>query len=162
MSPVTLVGLVLVLLTLAPFGQTVRAEPPAQAPAAPAESATDVGRNATALDPKAGKEGTEDGSEGIAVTLRWKARQEKQIYGYLVYRSEQRSGPFLRASRHIVRAEGGSDETVNSYHWVDREVEAGKRYYYYLDVVASTGVKSRFSGVVSKVAGGDSGPPGGG
>ncbi len=81
--------------------------------------------------------------------LRWQATQEKQTYGYLVYRSESREGPFLRVGTTIVRAKGG--EAVHSYEFIDDDVLPGNTYFYYLDQISLNGIKSRFSGVLAKV-----------
>ena len=81
--------------------------------------------------------------------LHWQARNEKGVYGYLVYRAERREGPFLRISREIVHVPPEAPD-VGSYEFVDRDVEPGRTYYYTLDVVRTTGHKSRFSGVLSK------------
>ncbi len=81
--------------------------------------------------------------------LEWRAQHEEALYGYLVYRSEARSGPFLRVSKKIVRVpEDGS--TSHSYEFVDATAEPCRTYYYYLDQVLRNGAKSRFSGVLAK------------
>jgi hypothetical protein len=93
--------------------------------------------------------------------LSWQARNERGVYGYLVFRADKAEGPFLRASKDIIhvvdddsgnsgdpdRAEGSD---VRSYTYVDRDVESGRTYYYTLDIVQNSGQKRRFSGVVSK------------
>ena len=84
-----------------------------------------------------------------AVTLRWKARAEKNVYGYLVYRSDRREGPFIRISA-IVPVAGGEPESVHAYTYRDENVAPGKTYYYYLDLLTVEGLKTRFSGVISR------------
>jgi len=88
--------------------------------------------------------------EPPSATLKWQAKQESQVYGYLIYRAEKREGPFLRINQAIVHARAADDESVQSYVYVDRDVEPGKTYYYYLDTVGNDGKKARFSGVISK------------
>jgi hypothetical protein len=80
------------------------------------------------------------------VTLQWRARNESGVYGYLVYRGDKPSGPFVRVSREILRAAGAGEE-VQSYSFVDKDGQPGRTYYYYLDVVDLGGFKKRFSGV---------------
>jgi hypothetical protein len=82
-------------------------------------------------------------------TLEWKAAKEEGVYGYLVYRATEREGPYLRVGPEIVHVSREPGE-VHSYRFVDSTVDAGKTYYFYLDKVATTGEKTRFSGVVSK------------
>lgn len=88
---------------------------------------------------------------GPEVRLRWQATSESDIYGYIVYRSARREGPFRRVSREIVRKKGGPGP--NAYVWVDAAVEPDRTYYYYLDTVSLSGKKTRFSPVQQKVVG---------
>lgn len=81
--------------------------------------------------------------------LEWKATKEEGVYGYLVYRATDRDGPYRRLGHEIVRVSQEPGE-IHSYRFVDTTVEASKTYFYYLDKIATTGVKSRFSGVVAK------------
>ena len=81
--------------------------------------------------------------------LRWQARNEAGVYGYLVFRAEKPEGPFLRISTEIIHVALDGPE-VGSYTYVDRDVEPGRTYYYTLDVVEDSGRKRRFSGVMSK------------
>lgn len=87
------------------------------------------------------------------VTLRWRANQEENVYGYLVYRATQRSGPFRRLNAEIVRAGG-----AGRYEYVDRTVEPGVTYYYYLDSVSRSGAKQRFSNVLLREVAADATP----
>lgn len=89
------------------------------------------------------------GSAPRQAVLRWVARDETDVYGYLVYRSPRREGPYTRVKARVVPvvADGA---TEHAYELVDRNVEAGATYFYYLDVVTRSGSKKRFSGVVEK------------
>ena len=88
----------------------------------------------------------------VQAALRWQARNEKGVYGYLVFRAEKPEGPFLRISREIIHSRpAGQDEAeVSSYQFVDADVAGGQTYYYTLDLVANNGQKRRFSGVIAK------------
>ena len=81
--------------------------------------------------------------------LTWEVRQEQETYGYLVYRSDRREGPFRRVNRDIVRVSRGAESHVYSY--VDETVAPGHTYYYYLESIGRGGTKSRLSGVMTKV-----------
>lgn len=85
------------------------------------------------------------------VALGWKARNESGTYGYLVYRSDKASGPFVRVSRKIIPAVGGDGE-VRSYSFVDEDVRPDRTYYYYLDAVDTGGLKKRFTEVKARQA----------
>lgn len=82
-------------------------------------------------------------------TLTWKVTEGHGIFGYIIYRSEQRQGPFLRANAKILRrgkAESAG-ETLGQYQFVDTDVLPGHTYYYFIDVVDVSGFKQRLSGV---------------
>ena len=81
--------------------------------------------------------------------LTWEAKQEKDTYGYLVYRSDRREGPFRRMNPEILRVSAGPGPHV--YTYVDEQVEPGHTYYYYLESMGRGGTKSRLSGVMAKV-----------
>lgn len=82
-------------------------------------------------------------------TLEWTAETERGVYGYLIYRSENRDGPFTRINTTIVRVPDDREQR-HAYTWVDSDVEPGTLYYYYLDAVSMQGVKQRFTGVLSR------------
>ena len=88
-------------------------------------------------------------SQSQGVTLQWKARNESGIHGYLIYRADKPSGPFVRVNRKIVRAAGG-DGVIRSYSFVDEGVEPRRNYYYYLDAVEGSGLKKRFTDVKAR------------
>ena len=81
--------------------------------------------------------------------ITWEVRQEQQTYGYLVYRSDRRAGPFLRVNAEILRVSPGPGP--HAYSYVDEQVAPGHTYYYYLESVSRSGRKSRLSGVMTKV-----------
>jgi hypothetical protein len=82
--------------------------------------------------------------------LVWQVRKTKGIYGYLVYRSDQRQGPFLRINPVTVRTQVGADGEEAKFEFVDRDVVAGKTYYYFIDAVGTNARKQRLSGVMQK------------
>lgn len=85
-----------------------------------------------------------------AVVLEWSARNEEGVYGYLVYRSLRREGPYRRVNADIIHARHAPPPATSSYHFADTEVEPGRTYYYYLDTVSQSGLKQRLSGVIAK------------
>ena len=122
-------------LDLKPPEQTLTLPPatsPASAGGAPSPSAPVVGR---------------PGERRARLT--WEAHQEKDAYGYLVYRSASREGPFRRINPSILQVSTGPEPHV--YTYVDEQVEPGRTYYYYLETMGRGGTKSRLSGVMAKV-----------
>jgi fibronectin type 3 domain-containing protein len=89
------------------------------------------------------------------VVLQWTARSEEGVYGYLVYRSHRREGPYRRINPEIIHARHAPPPATSSYRFVDAEVESGRTYYYYLDTVSNGGLKQRLSGVITKEVAGE-------
>ncbi len=81
--------------------------------------------------------------------LTWNAGQEEQAYGYLIYRADKPEGPFRRVNARIVPVSDAPPP--HKYTYEDKDVEAGRSYYYYLESISKGGVKDRLSGVVTKV-----------
>jgi hypothetical protein len=80
--------------------------------------------------------------------LTWEARQEQHTYGYLIYRSDRREGPFRRLNREILPVSSATGPHV--YTYVDEPIEPGQTYYYYVESIYRGGTKSRLSGVIAK------------
>jgi hypothetical protein len=102
-----------------------------------------------APEPLPGASGDATAKDGPTNTLKWTAATEQGVYGYLVYRSTEREGPFLRQNERIVRVPADGAAT-HGYEWADRNVEPGRTYYYYLVVVSEAGIKQRFSGIIAR------------
>jgi len=83
--------------------------------------------------------------------LSWEARNEDGVYGYLIYRAAAREGPYLRLNEEIVHVAVAGNAGTHRYTYVDTDVQPGRTYFYYLDIVGVDGRKRRFSGVMSKV-----------
>ncbi len=81
--------------------------------------------------------------------LTWEASQEDQAYGFLIYRSDRREGPFRRVNPQVVPVQTGPKP--HRYVYEDQDVEPGRSYFYYLESLSKAGQKSRLSGVVTKV-----------
>ena len=88
--------------------------------------------------------------EAPKATVRWRSRAEDRVYGYIVYRARRADGPFRRLSVEIVHVDREQPGPVREYAYVDRDVEAGATYHYYLDVIGEDGRKRRFSDVVAR------------
>ncbi|HET9767701.1 MAG TPA: hypothetical protein VFS60_12680, partial [Thermoanaerobaculia bacterium] len=86
---------------------------------------------------------------GPQATLQWQAADEREAYGYLVYRSDSRAGPYVRINPQLLWVDRIGPEP-HRYRYVDEDVEVGKTYYYYVDYVTKSGRKQRFSPMLSK------------
>jgi hypothetical protein len=78
------------------------------------------------------------------VRLEWTARNAMRTFGFLVYRSTDRGGPFQRMSAPIHATDGGR------FAFVDEDVEPGNTYYYYVDSIDLQGRRTRFSPTFAK------------
>lgn len=114
-------------------------------------SAKDALQSSTAPKPESAPADKVARSTGPGpVKLHWKAFHEDKVFGYMVYRSLDRAGPFVRVSQSPITNAPSSRTQDGSYEFIDRAVESGKTYYYYIDTMASSGVQQRFSPVLSK------------
>lgn len=82
-------------------------------------------------------------------TLRWK-ESSPDVYGFVVLRSEERGGPFLRINGPLVRSASPDGAVQKEYVYVDRDVRPGRTYYYALTAVLGSGAKQRMPGVRKK------------
>jgi hypothetical protein len=81
--------------------------------------------------------------------LHWNAGNDRSIYGYLVYRAEDRAGPYTRISTRIIPAQ--NDGAANHrYDFEDATVEKGRTYYYYVDTIDKHSRRERFVPVLEK------------
>ncbi len=95
------------------------------------------------------KTGGGEAPDRPVATLRWQASKEEGVFGYRVLRSTSRLGPFLRINRELVSVPE-QESGPHSYVFQDFDVAPGATYYYYLDLVTTSGEVRRFSGVLSK------------
>ncbi|MEM7051357.1 MAG: DUF1573 domain-containing protein [Acidobacteriota bacterium] len=128
-------------------------KPSAKLPKKPPESSAPPGPAPTVPTPTAAPADAPAESAEASARLAWSVRKQDHIFGYFVYRSLDPEGPFRRVSDEMVKALPGPGN-VGRYEFVDREVEAGQTYYYFIDLVTRSGLKERLSGVLSKTVGG--------
>jgi hypothetical protein len=88
--------------------------------------------------------------------VKWTVVDEEGIYGYIVYRSERREGPFVRVNRDLIRS-AGAGAGRHDYHFDDAEVLPGTTYYYFVDLVGTNGHRRRLTGVAAKTLPSDQG-----
>lgn len=74
------------------------------------------------------------------MTLRWRIETELDNAGFAIYRSTDRDGNYTK----LGFVPGAEDtETSNDYQFTDKEVKAGKHYFYYLEDIDLSGKKSK-------------------
>ena len=88
-----------------------------------------------------------------APELHWKSRNEEGVYGYIVYRAEERSGPFLRVNSRIIprhaQAPGAADQ---EYHFIDESALPDRPYYYFIDAIGDSGRRQRLTAILLRKA----------
>jgi hypothetical protein len=79
---------------------------------------------------------------GKSLLLEWTTASESGLTGWNVYRSESPDGPFVRVNGVALPAYGdGAADT--GYLFVDEGARAGRRYYYEVEGVTSSGLVQR-------------------
>ncbi len=76
--------------------------------------------------------------------IRWSTASEVDNYRFDVYRAEQEEGPFARITQQPVAGAGTSDEPAR-YDYLDETIKSGMQYYYYVESIAMSGVREKFT-----------------
>jgi hypothetical protein len=77
-------------------------------------------------------------------TLKWSTASELDNFGYDVYRSEHKNGPFTKLTKEPIAGAGTSD-LPSYYEYTDTSIEPYKRYYYYIESISMNGKRNRFT-----------------
>jgi hypothetical protein len=136
---------ILGLIVLLPLYAFAEEQTPAIAPSVSTtttiSSATTTAVSTTSLAQDSTKKGT--------ITLRWRTESEQDNYGFNVYRSEKKDGPFEKINSTTVRGNGTTSEP-HDYVYTDNEVYKGKTYYYYLMDVDLAGNAKKFTPTINR------------
>ena len=79
-----------------------------------------------------------------AVTLRWQTGSEVEVSGFNVMRSDAMDGPYAAVNPQLIPGSGTS-AGPHAYEYVDRNLQAGRIYYYYLNQVLQSGEEQKLS-----------------
>ncbi len=88
---------------------------------------------------------------GQGPILRWSVANEQPLYGYLIYRADQKDGPWRRVNDEIIPVLG-HDDAESSYAWRDTSATAGQTYWYFIKTLANDGTKKRLTEAQKVVA----------
>ena len=81
-------------------------------------------------------------SEGGAVTLFWRTESEVDNLGFDIYRSDSKDGPFVKVN--TLRIPGaGTSGAPHEYEYVDKFVGEGQRYFYYIEDIDFSGIRTK-------------------
>ena len=78
--------------------------------------------------------------KGLNVILKWRTESEVNNIGFAIYRSEEKDGNYTKIA--FVKG-AGSTAMPTDYKFVDKKVEAGKTYFYYLQDIDIFGETNR-------------------
>jgi hypothetical protein len=87
---------------------------------------------------------------GHGPLLKWSVANEELVYGYLIYRGDSETGPFVRVNDAIIRALNEDDSS--EYKWRDASAVSGRTYWYYIGVLKQSGVRQDLTGPQKVVA----------
>jgi len=81
---------------------------------------------------------------GILNRIKWVTASELNNFGYDVLRGDSEQGPFDRINEPTIPGAGNSD-TPNRYEFIDKTIEAGKAYWYYVESISMSGQRQKFT-----------------
>lgn len=90
--------------------------------------------------------------EGKGPLLKWSVAYEAGVYGYIIYRSDEENGRFVRINKSIVKTAGSGSSAAVDYQWRDNSAESGKTYWYRVGLIYNDGHKSELTGPQKVVA----------
>ncbi|MCH8291846.1 T9SS type A sorting domain-containing protein [Candidatus Poribacteria bacterium] len=76
------------------------------------------------------------------VRIEWRTATEVNNLGFNLYRSKTREGKFEKVNPGLIEG-AGSSPLPHNYQFVDRDVEPGEVYYYYLVDIDITGITEK-------------------
>jgi len=104
-----------------------------------------------ATEEAASAEQAESEDEPFTNTIRWTTASEVDNFGFDVYRSESEEGPFEVLTEQPLEG-GGTVDEPRDYVFVDDTIDPTKAYYYYVESIAMSGARERFTPVVKAKA----------
>jgi hypothetical protein len=80
---------------------------------------------------------------GRSVRILWDTEQETDILGFNLYRAEDSTTESLRLNNLLIPGKAPGSPAGAQYQYVDRSVEPGVLYHYWLESVHSDGTTTR-------------------
>lgn len=77
-------------------------------------------------------------------TIKWSTASEVDNFGFDVYRSESKEGPFVRINEQVIEGAGTTDEP-RYYEFVDATIDPRKTYFYYVESISMSGTREQFT-----------------
>jgi hypothetical protein len=82
----------------------------------------------------------------VTNTARWTTASETDTFAYDVYRGDSENGKFVRITKKPVLGNGTTSET-HKYEFVDDTIDPCKEYWYYVEEIATSGERTKFTSV---------------
>ncbi len=80
------------------------------------------------------------------VVIQWPIEHGVNVYGFNIYRGESAQGPFTHVNADIIPAATSKDKEY--YRYVDKPLELGKTYFYYIESISYAGQKRKITPVI--------------
>ena len=80
------------------------------------------------------------------VVIQWPTEYGADIYGFNIYRGESAQGPFTHINADIIPTATGKDKEY--YRYVDKPLELGKTYFYYIESISYAGQKRKITPLI--------------
>jgi hypothetical protein len=77
-------------------------------------------------------------------TVQWTMASQEDTFGYDVYRSDSKDGPFVRVTKKPVLGAGTTEETFK-YQFVDETANPCADHWYFVEHVDSSGIRSKLT-----------------
>lgn len=74
--------------------------------------------------------------------IRWVTQSEEETFGYDIYRSRSKQGPFERINTQSILGAGTTD-LPQPYEFSDKDVENATVYWYYVESISLDGDRER-------------------
>lgn len=84
-------------------------------------------------------------------TLKWTTASEVDNFGFDIYRSVAKDGPFERITAEPIPGAGTTDEP-QKYVFADAEIDPTRDYFYYIESISLGGIREKFSPVIRSPA----------
>ncbi|MBN1464329.1 T9SS type A sorting domain-containing protein, partial [candidate division KSB1 bacterium] len=85
--------------------------------------------------------------ENNSVRIEWQTAKEDGTVGYYLLKSRRKDGPFADLNEEIIKSRADGH-----YRYIDRDVQAGERYFYKLKEVHSSGLTAEYGLVEAHIA----------
>lgn len=89
-------------------------------------------------------DGDGDSDDWLQNRIAWTTASEIDNFGYDIYRGDAEEGPFERITEEPIPGHGTTDEP-SSYRHLDRSIEPGTVYWYYVESISLDGERERFT-----------------